>query len=933
MDVETSAGKITAGDLGNINAENATVAGIESAGKVGDITVGESTANIVLNEAGAVAVETGKDVNVTTANGAVKLGTVENVTLGTAKDTVAIANGKDVTINDANALVDLGTVKETTITTARGEVKIVEVEKLDINLEGGSLNAETVTVDAKVSGNGNAEVKNLADNAAITIDNSGSTIIENIGNGAEVTANTGTTTVNNTADYGENTLNANGGTSLWQSLKNKLNIFLNGADANTNVIVRNEYAQGEVEISAADTAIGIGSKGTVEVTNVEKLTLNTKGDEVLSNSNRTNLQTECDIQTTLEGAAQTDVVVNGDLHAVNINDTSVKSLTINGEISNGGSIDNFTTTDGLTIGSVAGDKLAIGETSFDGDIAINKNTAEVEIVNLTGNATFGDAQNKVIVENIDGDISIASTNNSELVLRGDANNININSDIALGADGNNATIAGNINAGTNDITVNASGKDIKFKDPSASTITAGKLKGTGARDLVDSLLNSKYEFDRNATGVNTLIGNHNDDSISATLDVSNKTVAHEYITVEYNNRGSDTSKVSFDIKKNTYLQDEFAKTANENQLAKIYDNLKYNSNGNNSEALQLKQDFMNNADNGTLGAVLPQSTSHAIRVNMDLAHIVHLDTLNRVSQTRDLLNALSPQKRLTKGGRPGTIVQGTTTASIRSINKFSSYSGDSNMSGSNDFIYGGLANVEYIATKDLFAGFGVGGFNAKSNGKNNAGDAETQSVLLNAYLDYACAENFDWYLGITYAFGMTDAERKNLSGDKIKSDWNSHMINGFTGLRYSWKPYFNTEFFVNPIIGLNATLLLNPDIDEKSGSRSDLMRIDSDNYASVKSILGVELTYVYEKFTFGGKLLYAHEFADDSYDIDSSFLNLNSAATMLRSRGTNFDRDTGLFGVGAGYNIDKHWRIYLDYAVEFSSDLSHNLNLGAQYRF
>ncbi|MDX8416207.1 beta strand repeat-containing protein, partial [Intestinicryptomonas porci] len=40
LNVETSAGKITAGDLGNINAENATVAGIESAGKVGDITVG-----------------------------------------------------------------------------------------------------------------------------------------------------------------------------------------------------------------------------------------------------------------------------------------------------------------------------------------------------------------------------------------------------------------------------------------------------------------------------------------------------------------------------------------------------------------------------------------------------------------------------------------------------------------------------------------------------------------------------------------------------------------------------------------------------------------------------------------------------------------------------------------------------------------------------
>ncbi|MDX8415965.1 autotransporter family protein, partial [Intestinicryptomonas porci] len=848
-----SAGKITAGDLGNINAENATINGIDATA-----------------------------------------GAVKNVTVGTT-----------------TGAVELGTVKNTTITTAKGDVTIIEVETLDITLEdNASLNAEKVTSKAVIAGNADATINELVDNASIEVNNEGSTIIENIGNGAEVTASAGETTVNNTADSGENTLNANGGTSIWQSLKNKLNIFLNGADANTKVTVRNEYAQGEVEISAADTAIGTGSKGTVEVTNVEKLTLNTKGDETLTNSSATNLLTQCDIQTTLENAKETDVIVNGKLDKLAVDGTSVKSLTIKDDINNDGSIKNFT-----------------------GDVTFAQNTSKLNVNDLTGDVTFKDAQNTVTAGNIEGDINIASSNNSELVLDGTVNNININSDIQLGSEGSDAVIAGNINAGTKNITVNASGKDITFNNPTVSKITAGSLKGNGATGFVDSLLNGKYKFDENATGVNTLIGNHNDDSISATLDVSNKTVAHEYITVEYNNRGSDNSKVSFDIKKNTYLQDVFAKTANENQLAKIYDNLKYNSNGNNSEALQLKQDFMNNAGNGTLGAVLPQSTSHAIRMNMDLAHIVHLDTLNRVSQTRDLLNALSPQKRLTKGGRPGTIVQGTTTASIRSINKFSSYSGDSNMSGSNDFIYGGLANVEYIATKDLFAGFGVGGFNAKSNGKHNAGDAETQSVLLNAYLDYACAENFDWYLGITYAFGMTDAERKNLSGDKIKSDWNSHMINGFTGLRYSWKPYFNTEFFVKPIIGLNATLLLNPDIDEKSGSRSDLMRIESDNYASVKSILGVELTYVYEKFTFGGKLLYAHEFADDSYDIDSSFLNLNSTATMLRSRGTNFDRDTGLFGVGAGYNIDKHWRIYLDYAVEFSSDLSHNLNLGAQYRF
>ncbi len=44
---------------------------------------------------------------------------------------------------------------------------------------------------------------------------------------------------------------------------------------------------------------------------------------------------------------------------------------------------------------------------------------------------------------------------------------------------------------------------------------------------------------------------------------------------------------------------------------------------------------------GTLGAILPQSVVHSVRMNMDLADIIHLDTLNRTSAAIDGLGAKS----------------------------------------------------------------------------------------------------------------------------------------------------------------------------------------------------------------------------------------------------------------------------------------------------
>ena len=164
---------------------------------------------------------------------------------------------------------------------------------------------------------------------------------------------------------------------------------------------------------------------------------------------------------------------------------------------------------------------------------------------------------------------------------------------------------------------------------------------------------------------------------------------------------------------------------------------------------------------GTLGAILPQSVVHSVRMNMDLADIIHLDTLNRTSAAIDGLGAKSSGTEVS-GGRFSGIT-------VRNINRFATYGGDENMDGSSDYISGGLVNFEYTAGNTFLAGFGFGGFQAKSSGKGNCGKAETQSLAVNAYTDWRFFGNFDWYFGATYAFGMNKAERMNIL-NKSKAD-------------------------------------------------------------------------------------------------------------------------------------------------------------------
>ena len=465
-------------------------------------------------------------------------------------------------------------------------------------------------------------------------------------------------------------------------------------------------------------------------------------------------------------------------------------------------------------------------------------------------------------------------------------------------------------------------------------LRAAKLTGTSAKDIVDALYKDAYgigaDGEESLTKY-TLVGDHGDIAGKIAADISeipDKSLNDANLAGEY--RNGENGKVVFNVSKNSFFENR-ATSENEKAFAQVLDSAEYTGNDASDErAVAVKRNYYNLAQNGGFASALPQAVSRAARMNMDLANIVHLDTINRTSATRDMLNAYG--KKLNEFGRSDSLVRGTSFVTVRNINRFASYGGDSYASGSNDYIYGGLVNAEYIVNEDLFAGLGVGGFQAKSSGKDNSGKAETQSFALNLYGDYAFYDGFDWYFGATYAFGMNKTDRQR-GAEIATSDWNSNLVGVFSGVRYTWKPFEDQSIAIKPLVGVNANFLLNPSYDEDAGGL-DKLSIEERDYSSFKTIVGVEAV---KAFDFGlsvaARMFYTHEFADNSYNVGATLSDSYRTYGSFVYRGYEMDRDAGIFGVGLGYDINADWRVYLDYAAEVADDVYHNLNAGVQLKF
>lgn len=947
-DIITATGDVIINDGGDVFVRDS--AGSLMLGKIGNVGAAKVVGSTTIDQAGDVTIIEGGDVTVNTSADSLSLGTVESVyaakvnggtVINEALADVHIVEGQNVSIGTAGSLAldkvgDVGVAKvngETTIEEA-GNVIISEGKDVVVNVSVDSLTLGTVDKVrvAKVDGTtdiitatGNVKIDDGKD--VFVRDSAGSLElgkVENVGvakvNGDTVIGEAKDITI---VEGGDITVNTSADSLALGKVGNVYAAKVNGD------IVINETSQNVQIAEGRNVSIGtagylsLGKVADVGVAKVDgNATINEAGNVIILEGKDVRVDTSADSLSLGKVDNVYAAKVNGDTI---IEEASQNVYIVDGQNASIGSA-----------GSLNVDKLGgnltvaqVGETAVDsvvGDVVIGTATGNVSVsnssyatvVNASGDISATNISNGLTVGNV-GNVNVSNANVNVLdggTLGGD---IVSSTDLTL-TNGGTATIAGSVSAGSNRLTI---GSAFNVNSSAATVISAGTLSGAGLRDTINNHYDSAFGFsatDDSAgtlTAATSLKGVHNvsSNNITGTIEGDLASVENAYTKIKYVNVGNN---VGYEVESNTYLTDAVATNETERAYAEIYDNLEYveGDDAVNATSVAKKRNFVAMVNGGTLGALNPQSVVHGVRMNMDLADIIHLDTLNRTSSSADALAAADHAER----------PSGDANITVRNINRFASYGGDGNIDGSNDYISGGLVNVEYAVNREFFAGLGAGGFQPKSTGKGNCGKAETQSFAVNAYADWRFFDNFDWYFGATYAFGMNEAERANIV-DRSKAEWDSNLVGVFTGVRYAWKPFLDREFYVKPTIGANANFLMNPSFDEKSGA--ERMHFDSDRYTSVKSLVGIEATYALANgFYFAGRMFYTHEFCDERYDVNSMF-----GATAIRTRGWEMDRNAGVFGAGLGYNITDQWRVYADYAAEVSGRVYHNLNAGIQFRF
>ena len=914
------------------------------------------------------------DVSIAKNTGDVKLGTVNNLVLsnvagGDSSVVTKVNNKAEITTTAGNttiteskqlqATVDGGALTATTvndianITVNGGEANVGSAKSLDANVNGGNLNVTEVDAgaNATVKANGGKSIfKTIAGKLKALLNGGEVEVAENTGNveisgsgDATVKDSTGSLEVaTSTAD--KFVKNTNGGIST----KGNLNVAIDKAtSANFGTVNGGDIVDmtkiDNLTVSESTGILNVGLEGGQVKGNIviEKATADVNVGNVanldVTLRNNANLLA---IDNTKVGTAR----VNGgcDASYYNVGTLTVDrsldgNLEVRGAVSNSADINNVSGTVAINevastatasiknAGSAIVDK-AYGKVEFSdfasGSATVNNATANIEATNVAGGLNIGNV----------ADVKVNNTNVNVL----DGNTVNGKIESANGMTLSNSGTATIGNSGQ--IVVNGDlnvASEFKFAQTTidGAVIKANNLSGSGATKTVDNFFDAKFGFsgDDSVMEAAALKGTHNAGSSYIDANIDDMSVSHTYVDVTYKN--TDGSKVGYEITKNSYLSDKFAKSDNEKALAEIYDNLVFQDDATkDGESVQKKKNFKALAENGNIGAMLPQAVNHAARMNMDLSNMIHLDTINRTAYTRDMLNRINYLKAKGKlRGRHTDVLSGASSVTVRNINRFASYSGDGNIAGSNDSVYGGLANVEYVFDDSLFAGIGIGGFQAKSNGKDASGKAETQSFALNAYADYLFYDNFDWYFGLTYAYGMNEAER-NSGFSMNKGKWDSNLVGAFTGVRYAWKPIADREFYIKPLLGMNVSFLMNPSFTENGDS--ERLDVDSEDYTSVKGIAGIEASYLLDcGLSVAGRMFYTHEFADNRYDITSSFIGSGYSVNTFKTLGSEIKRDSGIFGIGLGYDINTDWRVYLDYAAEVADDVYHNLNAGVQLKF
>ena len=588
--------------------------------------------------------------------------------------------------------------------------------------------------------------------------------------------------------------------------------------------------------------------------------------------------------------------------------------------------------------------------------AIGKNTSDK--TSLT--AAYGDAIN--------------STTNTVFELFSIGVSVKINGTVKV--DGNLIVTGGNRKSFLFDndmIAFHVDGTADGTTQKSSNFIVSGEISGNGGLYMILQKLDAAYNFDSTDSAVLnrfTLVGSAYDNSklYDSTGNKIAGTVLNGVLVDLYGTRSDTADGVAFAtsmlsghikniddgqggtiltyvIDDSTYMRklvasESIVKLTNDvAEYAKSVDQICSVDNGGEVDERRaaFKRAYANNPY--LFNSSLPVAESMLVRQNMQLTHLINMDSVYRTSRMRDYIdnsikcvqNDVSESAAQKLIDEYGNIL----TVGIRSINGIGDYGADAYSFGSNFFTFGGLGQVDYVHDKNLFFGAGMGAFQSKSIGHSDSGWGESTSFAVNMFSDWQFYDNVDWYFGVSGVLSGNDGYRYSGSGE-MKSSWNSTVIGVFSGIRHIYRPIDDISFYIKPLVGVEWEIYMASEHVEK-GDAVDKLKYAGRDFNSLKFIAGFEFVYELPIFGLNANLrtLYLHEFLDGSYGISGNFAD--SSLSLVKGvgyHGAELDRDMVYIGFGLSKFVMKDTSIYLEYNAQCGSqDLNHGINAGVAIRF
>ncbi|MFC1635916.1 autotransporter domain-containing protein [Planctomycetota bacterium] len=235
-------------------------------------------------------------------------------------------------------------------------------------------------------------------------------------------------------------------------------------------------------------------------------------------------------------------------------------------------------------------------------------------------------------------------------------------------------------------------------------------------------------------------------------------------------------------------------------------------------------------------------------------------------------------------------------------------------------IYGTSFGLDHQITDStllgITAGFSDGDVDSSLAG--NKGDISGTHIGI-----YGNRNADDWHFDciFTYSFLEYETERLvNLTGEKLKGDFNGQGISGYVEARYDWRNL--DSWLLQPLASFQFSYLGLGSYTESGGTSR--LGYDDQSYNSYKGSLGLKLTKeLFRQENDRGAHIqlrgrWVHEFGDDNSSVDAHFASY--PGVVFKVRDEDIARDSAVLGAGFDAELSRHTRLLLGYDAQLNND-------------